>query len=117
LDAGRLKKYSALVLPNVALLSDAQCDQIRAYARSGGSLFLSFETSMFNERNEPRENFGLADIFGIKKSGDVINTTGNGYYSRIERKHEILDGFADTNWYMGSAHRLPIGQTTNPTLT
>ncbi len=53
----RLSKYSALVLPNVALLSDAQCDQLRAYVKSGGSLFATFETSMFNERNEPRRKF------------------------------------------------------------
>jgi hypothetical protein len=117
LDASRLSKYSAIILPNVALLSDAQCDQLRAYVKTGGSLFATFETSMFNERNEPRENFGLADVFGIKKSGDVIGTTGNGYYSRIERKHEILDGFADTNWFMGAEHRLPIAPTTNPVLT
>jgi hypothetical protein len=117
LDAERLSKYSAIVLPNVALLSDAQCDQLRAYVKAGGSLFATFETGMFNERNEPRDNFGLADVFGIKKSGDVIGTTGNGYYSRIERKHEILDGFADTNWFMGAEHRLQIGPTTNPVLT
>ncbi|HEX3119073.1 MAG TPA: alpha-amylase family protein [Candidatus Acidoferrum sp.] len=117
MDAERLSKYSALILPNVALLTDAQCDQLRAYVKSGGSLFATFETSMYDDRNQRRENFGLADVFGIQKSGDVIGTTGNGYYSRIERKHEILDGFTDTNWFMGAEHRLPIAPTTNPLLT
>jgi len=33
LAAATLKKYSALLLPNVATLSDAQCTQIREYVR------------------------------------------------------------------------------------
>ena len=117
MDAERLSKYSALILPNVALLSDAQCDQLRAYVKSGGSLFATFETSMYDERNNRREDFALADVFGMKKSGDVIGTTGNGYYSRIEKKHPILDGFTDTNWLMGAEHRVPVAPTSNPILT
>jgi hypothetical protein len=117
MDAERLSKYSALVLPNVALLSDAQCEQLRAYVKNGGSLFATFETSMYDERNNRRENFALADVFGIQKSGDVIGTNGNGYYSRIEQKHEILDGFTTTNWFMGAEHRVPIAPTPNPVLT
>ena len=31
-----LKKYSALLLPNTALLSDEQCGQLRAYVEAGG---------------------------------------------------------------------------------
>ncbi len=117
LDAERLSKYSALVLPNVALLSDAQCEQLRAYVKSGGSLFATFETSMYDERNNRRENFGLADVFAAHKNGDVVGTTGNGYYARIERDHPVLDGFAETNWFMGAEHRLQIEPVVNPVLT
>src|SRR4029077_6989143 len=77
LDAERLSKYSALVLPNVALLSDAQCAQLRAYVKSGGSLLATFETSMYDERNQRRSDFGLADVLGIHKAGEIIGTTGN----------------------------------------
>jgi len=42
-----LQKYSALLLPNTALLSDGQCRQLRAYVDGGGSLLATFETSMF----------------------------------------------------------------------
>jgi hypothetical protein len=49
-----LKKYTALILPNVALLSDAQCAQLKAYADAGGSLLATFETSLYNEQNERR---------------------------------------------------------------
>src|SRR5258708_974439 len=79
-----LKKYKALILPNTALLSDEQCGQLQAYVEAGGSLLATFETSMYTERNERRRNFGLAQVFGIEKAGDVICTNGNPYYARIE---------------------------------
>lgn len=117
LDPERLSKYSALVLPNVALLSDKQCDQLRDYVKNGGSLLATFETSMYDENNQPRENFGLADVLGIQKVGNIIGTTGNGYYSRFERQHPILDGFDHTNWLIGSEYRVPLAPVTNPVLT
>jgi hypothetical protein len=112
-----LSKYSALLLPNIALLSDAQCGQIRAFVDAGGSLLATFQTSLFNERNERRPGFGLADVFGIRKAGDVIGTTGNAYMGRIERRHEILEGFAGTNLIPGAEFRVPIAPVENPLLT
>ena len=35
LEPERLAKYRALILPNVAMLSDKQCRQIRDFARAG----------------------------------------------------------------------------------
>ena len=35
LDSGHVSKYRALLLPNVAMLSDRQCQQIRDYVKSG----------------------------------------------------------------------------------
>ena len=106
--AGDLAKYSALVLPNTALLSDAQCRQLRDFAEGGGSLLATFETSLYNERNERRADFGLADVFGIHKAGEIIGTTGNAYLARIERPHDILNGFAGANWLPGAEHRVPL---------
>jgi len=119
MELERLSKYSALVLPNVAMLSDAQCKQLRAYVKAGGSLLATFETSLFDEDNKPRTNFGLADIFDIQKTGDIISTkgSGNAYYARIERKHPILEGFTDTNWLPGAEYRVPIAPIDDPVLT
>ena len=38
LDAAHLSPYKTLILPNIAALSDAQCDQLRAFVKNGGSL-------------------------------------------------------------------------------
>jgi hypothetical protein len=112
-----LKKYSALILPNIALLSDRQCQQLRAYADSGGSMLATFETSMLNERNERRADFGLGDVFGIRKAGEVQGTNGNAFYARIEKPHAILDGFTNTHWLPGAEYRLPVAPVDSPVLT
>lgn len=120
LGAAELKKYSALLLPNIAMLSDEQCRQLRAYSENGGSLLATFETSLYTERNERRADFGLADVFGIHKAGDVAAggaTMSNGYMARIERPHEILSGFTGTNWLPGAEYRAPLAPVESPVLT
>ncbi len=112
-----LKKYKALILPNTALLSDEQCAQLKAYVNSGGSLLATFETSMYTERNQRRKDFGLADVLGISKNGEVIGTIGNPYYARIEGQHPILSGFTDTNWIPGAEYRLPVKSSSSQVLT
>jgi hypothetical protein len=112
-----LKKYAALLLPNTALLSDEQCRQLKAYADGGGSLLATFETSMYNERNERRSEFGLADVFGIQRAGEVKGTNGNAFYARIESKHPILEGFEGTNWLPGAEFRLPVKSAASAVLT
>ncbi len=119
LQPERLKKYAALILPNTAMLSDEQCEQLRAYVAQGGSLLATFETSMYTNENERRADFGLADLLGIHLDGVMVSRRGNSnaYYARIERQHPILDGFNDTDWLPGAAFRLPIKPVDDPVLT
>jgi Hypothetical glycosyl hydrolase 6/Beta-galactosidase trimerisation domain len=117
LEPERLSKYSALLLPNVAMLSDRQCQQLCDYVRSGGSIMASFETSLYDENLKPRSEFGLGDLLGISKAGDVIGTVGNAFYGCIEREHAILAGFTDTNWLPGAQNRVPLKPVRNPVLT
>lgn len=114
-----VSKYAALVLPNTALLSDSQCAQLRAYVAAGGSLVATFETSLYTERNQPRADFGLADVFGIHRAGEVIGTNGNAYSARIERPHPILEGLAgtQTNLIAGAEYRVPLHPVAAPVLT
>ena len=122
LQPERLAKYRALLLPNVAMLSDRQCQQLREYVRSGGSLMASFETSLYDENLKPRTDFGLADLMGVSKAGDAIGTNGNAYSARIEtpnadQTHAILEGFTETNWIAGAQNRVPLKHVENPLLT
>jgi hypothetical protein len=117
LDLERLSKYRALLLPNVAMLSDAQCRQLRDYVHSGGSLMASFETSLYDENLKPREEFGLADLMGVRKAGSAVGTNGNAYSARIEKSHPVLGGFTSTNWIAGAQNRVPLKPVSGPVLT
>jgi hypothetical protein len=108
LSAATLKKYSALLLPNVATLSDSQCTQLREYVQAGGSLLATFETSRYDEWGLRRARLGLAGVFGIQATGDVEGPNGNSYYARIENPHEILRGFENTRMLPGAEYRLPV---------
>ncbi len=119
LDPSRIRRYKALLLPSIALLSDHQCDQLRAYVRAGGSVLATFETSMYDETNRRRADFGLADLFGTHAKGSIIGRPGNAnpFYARIERTHPVLDGFRDTAILPGAEYRVPITSVSDPVLT
>ena len=122
LEPERLRQYRALLLPNVAMLSDRQCRQILEYSQAGGSIMASFQTGLYDENLNERAEFGLADLLGIRRAGDVIGTNGNAYYARIEApeanpQHPLLAGFHNTNWLAGAENRMPLKPVQNPLLT
>jgi hypothetical protein len=98
-------------------LSDEECAALKNFAAGGGSIMASFETSLYNERNERRKDFGIADLFGIHAAGERRTRVGNGYMGRIEKKHPILDGFANTDWLPGAKWLQPIAPVDDPVMT
>ncbi len=116
LGADTLRKYRALLLPNAAYLSDAQCRQIREYVASGGSLLATFETSLYDEWGNARQDFALADLFGANVAGGVVGPVGNSYM-RIERRTPITEGFDGTTLLPGAEERRPIRATSEVALS
>ena len=103
-----LRRYRALLLPNVALLGDTQCAQLREYARGGGSLLATFETSLYNEWGDPRPEFGIGEALGIRKAGATQGPLGNSY-ARVEQEgHELLNGIGPTALLPGAVYRVPV---------
>jgi hypothetical protein len=107
LNEAALKKFAALLIPNAAFLSDGECEAIRAYVASGGSVLATFETSRYNEWGDPRGDLGLKDLFGVSADGKTVGPTGNSYM-RIERSHPIVAGFAGTAILPGPEYRLGV---------
>jgi len=68
LERDDLTRYRAIYLPNVACMSDRTAEHLREYVRSGGSIFASFETSLYDGTGIPRNDFALADVFGASYS-------------------------------------------------
>jgi len=102
-----LKKYAALLIPNAAYLRDSECSAIRAYVASGGSVLATFETSLYNEWGDARDDFGLKDVFGVSTDGKIVGPVGNSYM-RIEKSHPTVAGFEGTAILPGPEYRLTV---------
>jgi len=113
LDAEHLKPFKLLILPNVAALSETQCEQLRKYVKSGGSLVATFETSLYDQDGKKRQNFGLADMFGLSYNDRVEGPMKNSYLrlksnSKTGRFHPILNGLQDAYRTINGVWRLDV---------
>ena len=123
LDTG-IDQYKLLLLPNIAALSDAQCGQLRDFVKRGGSLVASYETSLYDEQGNQRDNFALSDLFGAGyvahvNTGKAVQNT----YLRVEKdavRSPLLEGMEDAEFLMGGTWQLttrPHNADTHPPLT
>lgn len=101
-----LSRYRAIVLPNAACLSRAQCETIRQYVAAGGGLVATYETSLFDEWGELRRDFGLRDVLGVKRNGTTQGPLVMKYLSGPPKRHAVLAG---VRWLMPSPdYILPV---------
>lgn len=92
-----LRGVKALLLPNVAVMSDAEAEAIKAYVAGGGGLIASYETSLYSEDRRARENFALSELFGCDYAGTSVDTSNDCYQRVVKRESPILDGLGDTD--------------------
>ena len=123
LDAAGVAPFRTLILPNVAALSDGQCAQLRDFVRAGGGLVATSETSLYDEKGVPREDFGLADLFGASFVRRLPGPVRNGYL-RLEHEtakgHPLLAGLEDAPRIIHGAWLLDVKPTApfpNPPVT
>jgi hypothetical protein len=100
-----LSAFGVLILPNVGVLSDQQCDAIRRFAQRGGAIIASGATSLYNEWGDARKDFALADLFGAHAPSEQPGQAGNSYLRLLPdmrgkdaaQRHPVLQGFEETN--------------------
>jgi hypothetical protein len=112
LDRERLRAFKLLILPNIACLSNQQCDQLRRFVTDGGSVVATYETSLYDEQGERRADFGLADLFGARFGGRVEGPMRNSYL-RLERDpaggvHPLLNGLDDAPRIINGVWRVEV---------
>ncbi|WP_373330760.1 alpha-amylase family protein [Salmonirosea aquatica] len=90
LGAADLERFKLLILPNIAALSDAQCQQIEAFVQRGGSVVATFETSLYDEEAQPRSDFGLARLFGVSFDQKVEGPMRNSYLHLRHQPQDVL---------------------------
>ncbi len=113
LDQEHIRQFKLLILPNIATLSDRQCDQLRQFTDNGGSLLATFETSLYDENGKKRSDFGLRDLFGITYDGSVEGPMQNSYL-RLRKEplasgfHPVLEGLEDAYRIINTVNRINV---------
>ena len=81
------------------------------YVERGGSLLATFASSLYDEQGRRRDDFGLADVFGVSFAGRIDGPMQNSYLSleadpATGRRHAVLDGLDDTPRIINGVFRL-----------
>lgn len=123
MTAASMGRYALIVLPNVALLSDAQARALEQYAASGGSLLATFETGLYDENGKERAEFALGELFGISKTGprqrtkDKTLSNASIHLQEIRERNALTAGFEDTEWIGGPVWRVPLKPVADAAMT
>jgi hypothetical protein len=111
LAAQDIGQFKTLILPNVVALSDQQGQQLRAFVERGGGLIATHETSLCDEWGVRRENFGLAELFGVDDAGRMEARMQNAYL-RLEHeaagRHPLLSGLEDAPRIIHGTSRVEV---------
>jgi len=73
-----LSRYRVLILADQENLSEEQLGLIRRFVMGGGGFVATESTSLYTERRELRENYGLADL--LKVSAAAFYDTGSAVF-------------------------------------
>ena len=74
-------------------------------------MFATFETSLYNEKGEKRDDFGLRDLLGVSFNGEVEGPMKNSYLRLAQengQQHSILKGLDNTTRIINGIYRLGI---------
>jgi hypothetical protein len=108
----KLINYSTIIMPNIAVLSDNDIKEIKKYVEQGGNIIATYETSLYDEKGNKRNNFGLSELFGVDYQGEVINDIKNSYI-KVEQSFRSLQpilirGLEDGVRMIGSVNRVKV---------
>jgi hypothetical protein len=113
LNADHLDPYRTLILPNIAALSDKQCEQLRGFVARGGNIVATYETSLYDEWGVRRKDFGLGSLFGASYAGRTEGPMRNSYLTlepdpATGKFHPLLAGFDDATRIINSVNRVLV---------
>ena len=85
-----LEKYKVILLSNTRSMSDEEVEVFKQYVRNGGNLVATYETSLYDEEGQRRDDFGLAESFGVSYTGEKENTQMDNYQFIKNREHPLV---------------------------
>jgi hypothetical protein len=95
-SAERLKRYRALVVSNLACVSDGTAAAIEAYAAAGGGVVASYDAGLGDLEGNERAQPAFARLFGGRRTGRREGLKSS--YAKIEDAADpLLAGIGDTD--------------------
>lgn len=82
-NINELRKHGILILPDMTMISEEECNAIREYVREGGCLYASKNTSLVDNDGNVKKDFMLSDVFGCHYEGET--TENFTYIAPIEK--------------------------------
>lgn len=86
----RLAKYKLVVLPNVRWMSDKEITVLKEYVREGGNLLATYETSLYDTNGKLRQDYGLAELFGVSFTGNKEDTRRDNFQYILNKNHPVV---------------------------
>ncbi|HEY5562754.1 MAG TPA: alpha-amylase family protein [Clostridiaceae bacterium] len=102
----KIKSLKVLILPNCACISNEHIETIKSYVKEGGGLIASYETSLYDERGNKREDFALGELFGLSYTGIKKDTAMDSYQWIEDKNHPVLEGITDTSLVINGGNTL-----------
>lgn len=78
LNENELAKFAVVALPNAACLDEKQLGALDMYVRRGGGIVSSLDVSRCDEFGDPRSEFGLTNVLGVRFVGAVTDSANEG---------------------------------------
>lgn len=92
----RLARYGAVVISNLACLSDAAAAALAEYTQAGGGLIAGFEAGLFDAEGNPRATPALDALLGITRTGKREGLKSS--YAKLEARDDpLLENIGDTD--------------------
>ena len=85
----KLSGFKVLCLSNEAGMTEEQSEAVRQFVAAGGGLIATHETSLYDEKAYRRQDFALADVFGV--SYEYMLPTANRKI-RFTEEHDVTLG-------------------------
>ena len=106
--ASQIARFSVVVLPEMAVLSDAVCATLREFVAGGGGLVASGAVAKRDETGEWRGAFPLADVLGVEATNEeqgILSGADTGwdaaqrhsYLQVVQSAHRLFEGLEDTD--------------------
>lgn len=91
LSKEKLQKYKLVILPNIRCMSEKELTLLKEYVRDGGNLLATYATSLYDADGKERQDYGLAEVFGVHYAGKKVNTRKDNYQFILNKKHPLVE--------------------------